>query len=580
MNFLARLARARPFYYRNHLFALDASAAIELSDLPLTPNYRLEFPVDPATVRDEHLAEVGWTRAMIEERARAGDQLGLVWRGERIAHRTLVQRAGWASMEGDRAAFHVGARDVYVHSCYTSPDDRGHGLYPAMLRTAARYYARTEPATRIYIACRQENAPSVKAIRRAGFRYLRSSRVLGLAGGRLRLRRWYETDAMRDAREPGAAAGRRLITNERTLWRGAGVAADLPWSSRQHVSYGSGREALVALFEALQLGADDVVLLPAYVPEGLVAPCRSRGIGVRLYPVDRELDPDWEALGQFAAESRPKLAVLIHYFGVPRDAARFAAACRPCGAQILEDLAHAQVLPESPLGASADYVLHSLPKVVGVPDGAILEFRGRPLVFRRGRATDPRRMIAIAMNLGRLLVNTASRRVGSPRFWRLFDRVAGRLLNSYRLLMWYFARPTGMSALSRRLLRRFPWRASIAVRQGHERLYREGLNVTAFRPLMREQGLTHASMGYAVAVEDRDALVAALESQGVRGIFFEHRWDYFPSGSAHDAGRWVMAHHFLLPTSYALSVDEVRSVIAAANAWAARQRDAVFSSAP
>jgi hypothetical protein len=315
------------------------------------------------------------------------------------------------------------------------------------------------------------------------------------------------------------------------------------------------------------------VLLPAFVPEGVIAPCRVQGLNIRFYPLDRNLDPDWTRLEELAAALQPRLAVLIHYFGVRREAGRFVAICHRNGALVVEDIAHAQALPESSLGADGDFVLHSLTKIVGVADGAVLEMAAAhvlPLNPRPSR--DPRRAICLVMNMARLLVTSASRRFGSYAFWGRFWGVFGRFFNSYRILMWYFKRPTPMSALSKALLARFPWRDAVVKRLRHERHYREGLDGSVFGHLGDEAEASHCAMGYAVVVEQREALIDALAAHGIHGIWFEYKWDHFPADVVHDDARWVMKHHFLFPTAYVLSDEDVEEVIRVANEWAMTQK--------
>ncbi len=366
---------------------------------------------------------------------------------------------------------------------------------------------------------------------------------------------------------------RRRISNERCLWVGRALPKDLPWNHKNAVGFSSGREALVALLGALGLGPGDVVMLPAFVPEGVIAPCRIQGLDICFYPLDRNLDPDWTRLEELAMALQPRLAILIHYFGVRREAGRFVAICRRNGALVLEDLAHAQALPESSLGADGDFVLHSLTKIVGVADGAVLEMAAaHVLPLKPQPSCDPRRVICLVMNMARLLVISASRRFGSPAFWSRFWSILGRFFNSYRILMWYFKRPTPMSGLSKRLLARFPWRDAVMKRLHHERRYRAGLDRSVFGHLGNVAEASHCAMGYAVVVEQREALFDALATHGIYGIWFENKWDYFPTDVVHDDARWVMKHHFLFPTAYALSDEEVEEVICVANKWAATQK--------
>jgi len=366
---------------------------------------------------------------------------------------------------------------------------------------------------------------------------------------------------------------RRIINNDRYLWIGRARPEDLPWTHKNAVKFASGREALVALLGGIGLGPGDIVLLPAFVPEGVIAPCRVKGLDIHFYSLDRNLDPDWSHLEELATALQPRLAVLIHYFGIRREAGRFVAICHRNGALVVEDLAHAQKLPESSLGADGDFVLHSLTKIVGVADGAVLEMAAAHLLPLKPRPyCDPRRAICIVMNMARLLVTSASRRFGSPAFWSRFWNIFGRFFYSYPILMWYFKRPTPMSGLSKALLARFPWRDAVVKRLRHERRYRADLDGTVFGHLGGVAETGHCTMGYAVVVEQREALFDTLAAQGIYGIWFEYKWDHFPADVVHDDARWVMKHHFLFPTAYALSDEEVKEVIRVANEWAIKQK--------
>jgi hypothetical protein len=79
-------------------------------------------------------------------------------------------------------------------------------------------------------------------------------------------------------------------------------------------------------------------------------------------------------------------------------------------------------------------------------------------------------------------------------------------------------------------------------------------------------------MGFAVRAEDRAGLVAELRKHHIHGVYFEYKWDYFPSTPDHQIGIDVMKDHFLFPTAFSLTTEEIRRVIAVANAWAARVR--------
>ena len=109
------------------------------------------------------------------------------------------------------------------------------------------------------------------------------------------------------------------------------------------VYFGSGREAVLSFARTIGKGRDNTVLLPAYVPEGLYKPFEFLDWRISLYPVDTNLEPEWEALETLFATERPCLAVMIHYFGLEMDITRFGKICRTWGTLLIEDMAH--VLP-------------------------------------------------------------------------------------------------------------------------------------------------------------------------------------------------------------------------------------------
>lgn len=365
----------------------------------------------------------------------------------------------------------------------------------------------------------------------------------------------------------------RLISNERSLWIRKVKRGYLPWAHKNLVEFSSGREALVALLAALDLKPGDVVLLPSFVPEGIIAPCRIQRIDIRFYPLDKRLNPDWAQFEKLTATIWPRLSVLIHYFGIQQDADPFIAISHRYGALVLEDLAQLQVLPESRLGDNADFVLHSLTKTTGVADGAILEVTTPNVQLPKPRASfDLRRAIYLSINITRLLITSASRHFGSPSFWGSFQKTFGRFLNSYRLLMWYYKRPAPMSNLSKVLLAWFPWKEAVSKRLRHEQRYREGLERSVFRHLSDKIETNHCGMGYGVLVDQREKLIGVLNAHGIQGIWFENKWDHFPVDVIHDYTRWIMKHHFLFPTAYALSDKDIKRVIQVANKWAVTQK--------
>lgn len=142
--------------------------------------------------------------------------------------------------------------------------------------------------------------------------------------------------------------------------------------------YAAGK---MALRDALDLlareatGEKETVLLPAFVPSGVLEPIRAAGYTPIFYPITPSLRPVTEAVEREL--DRNSLALLtVNYFGFPQPAHdQLRRLADEVGATVIEDNAHA-ALSETPdgrlLGTRSDVGFTSFRKTMPVPDGGAL----------------------------------------------------------------------------------------------------------------------------------------------------------------------------------------------------------------
>ena len=357
------------------------------------------------------------------------------------------------------------------------------------------------------------------------------------------------------------------IGNERSLRVAATVTRDTPWDRTKARAFGSGREALIALVQALDLPAGAPILVPTYVPEGVIDPFRRSGLTVVQYPLDRFLDPEWEMFGNLVARHEPRLAVMIHYFGIQKDIVRFSDICRPRGTLVIEDMAHAVPSPGSALGQTGDFVLYSLPKMLGVPDGAILECRNEQVPPNKLKVKRTAlHGIYVALQLCSLACNTLAHQTLFRGLWKR----AGPALAaaSYRLLMRCYITPNPMSRVASFLLDHTEWDTMILHRHALESRYDSGLDRTAFTRFPAPADALHCAFGFPVLVDRRESFISYLGERGVRGVVLETRWDFLRREPQNLEAIKSMKRHFLFPTAYHLTEQDVDRVVALANEWA------------
>lgn len=150
---------------------------------------------------------------------------------------------------------------------------------------------------------------------------------------------------------------------------------------RPALHFQSARDAFAAYLRSRQVGSEDTVLLPAYIGwssregSGVFDPVLSVGCRYTFYRMTADLRIDLDHVAFQLRAARPKVAVIIHYFGYPDPGlADFIQLAREHEAQVLEDEAHALLTDwvGGLTGRWGDAAIISLHKLLPVRDGGLL----------------------------------------------------------------------------------------------------------------------------------------------------------------------------------------------------------------
>lgn len=138
-------------------------------------------------------------------------------------------------------------------------------------------------------------------------------------------------------------------------------------------AYGHGKPALEDGLHAVGAEPGANVLLPAYVPDGVVEPIRETGATPRFYPITDALEPQPGAVE--AAIDDDTVAVLaVNYFGFPQPWDGLADVAHAHDAVVVDDNAHAPLSRDGTtlLGTRGALGFTSFRKLFPVPNGAEL----------------------------------------------------------------------------------------------------------------------------------------------------------------------------------------------------------------
>lgn len=155
---------------------------------------------------------------------------------------------------------------------------------------------------------------------------------------------------------------------------------------RPCLPFESARAAFRAFLLGMGVGPGDEVLLPAYVGwspkegSGVSDPVEQVGATPAFYRMTRQLHIDVDDLRAKIGAGKPKLLVIIHFFGFPDPHYPEAVAvARERGVLVLEDEAHAFLSDwmGGVCGRLGDAAIVSLHKLLPIPSGGLLVLNDR-----------------------------------------------------------------------------------------------------------------------------------------------------------------------------------------------------------
>ncbi|MBI5034852.1 MAG: DegT/DnrJ/EryC1/StrS family aminotransferase [Chloroflexi bacterium] len=163
-------------------------------------------------------------------------------------------------------------------------------------------------------------------------------------------------------------------------------ANDVCTLRRTHTCFPNARTAFKAWMYALGISSLDTVLLPAYVGtspkegSGVFDPIVEIGARFQFYRMTTDLRIDIEDYRRVLANARPRLVVLIHYFGYPDP--QYLDAVQTAHEQnvlVLEDEAHALYSDwiGGICGRVGDATIFSLHKMLPFPSGGLLSLNNQ-----------------------------------------------------------------------------------------------------------------------------------------------------------------------------------------------------------
>lgn len=134
--------------------------------------------------------------------------------------------------------------------------------------------------------------------------------------------------------------------------------------------YSLARHAIWNACRALGLGANDIILVPAYHHGSEIEALLQAGLQIRYYELNEALAPDPEELQSLLGQNVRALYI-IHYLGFPQNVKFWRQWCDERHLLLFEDAAQAflSTWEELPIGSYGHVGVFCLYKTYGIPDG-------------------------------------------------------------------------------------------------------------------------------------------------------------------------------------------------------------------
>lgn len=152
-----------------------------------------------------------------------------------------------------------------------------------------------------------------------------------------------------------------------------------PLEEPEHRLYARARHGLYHGVRALGIQPGDEALVPAYHHGSEIETLSRAGVICRFYDCDDRLAPDEQQLESLRGP-QTRFLFLIHYYGLPQEAAHWRTWCDQRGLMLLEDCAQAWLAWSggAPVGSYGDLAIFCLHKSFGLPDGGAMVSRHPP----------------------------------------------------------------------------------------------------------------------------------------------------------------------------------------------------------
>ena len=367
------------------------------------------------------------------------------------------------------------------------------------------------------------------------------------------------------------AKNKKIITYKRILDKAYLKAADqgeinLLINNRPYFYSFAGRIGLLSIIENLNIEKDEAVLLPSFLPEGILLPFKKKKKKIIFYKLTNDLMPDITELRKLKEQYSIKAILLIHYFGKELDISKYRNVFINTNTIIIEDCAHlffsSSKYNNSFVGVQGDISLFSLTKFLPIPDGSLFVFNNKELFKNYNlnlKPLSPLMWLSLMFHRFSLYLKKIHVYYYNSLIINFFSKLLYLLY--YKIICWA-DKPYKMSKYSFKILYQYSLNKTVDRRKRN--VFTLGNQLSSQHVKITEDVKNKNLPGYPILPHyNSNFLVSKLKEQGIEALQYKSRWYFYGEllNKGSHTGNFIIDNHILLPINENLNNGDIKRII-------------------
>jgi dTDP-4-amino-4,6-dideoxygalactose transaminase len=291
----------------------------------------------------------------------------------------------------------------------------------------------------------------------------------------------------------------------------------------------SVRSGIGRIIDCLGFGSNDTILLPSFLPEGIIYPIKKTRLRIKHYRSTERMSVDMNHIMELV-DRDPSIRgmIVIHYMGIPQEIDELSVFCKNKGIYLLEDCAHglfAKFSDGTPIGSKGDVSFFSLPKFLPVPDGGVF-FINNPQI-RTEKFEYTRSILhkaSLAFHLLYLWMKEWELGCQEGLIRRMLNKFSKLVYGAYYLVVRHRVSPCRISATTLRILANIDYDSYINNRKKNAQATFSGLDKKKYKLFVERIEENYFLTGIPIMASDRKSLVKELRVRHIECLSYDKSW--------------------------------------------------------